>query len=433
MKHYFKETIKNLLRSRKLIHNEINLVEKLNSMNDTEIYQYKEEKFIKLFRHAIEKSKFYKEFYSHAGISYKDVQSLNDIKKLPVLTKDLLRKHYREILTVPRWKAFKSNTSGTTGTPLVVFKDYGAVRLEQAYIWVRRKSYGFMYGERLVSLRGVLGYNQFKMFVHATNTLYLSSYHINNEMAIQYYNEIQKFAPRAIEGYPSSLYNLCIALKEQNLKLNIPLTFTSSETLFDFQRFLITEVLGTKIYDWYGCTERTIALSEKTDNTGYMEEAGYSINEYDNEHILTTSLINNIFPLIRYKVDDIIDFEFTAGELKIYSVSGRKEDNIICKDRSHIGRLDHVFKGVKHLKLAQILQTKIGEIAVNVVPDDNFSISDEKLIIQNIHEKIGPDNIDIYMNRISEKDIIYTARNKFNLVVSKLVITEMEDAISISA
>lgn len=420
MKQYLKETIKYLLRSKPFIQKEINEVEKLYKMSDEELYRYKEEKFLKLFRRAITKSKFYKEFYRNAGIGINDIQSLEDIKKLPVLTKEMVRKNYKDILTVPRWKVTKAHTSGTTGTPLTLFQDYKTIKKEQAYIWIRRINYGFKFGEKQVSLRGNLNYNQFKMYVHASNTLYLSSYNINKEKSILYYKEIKRFKPKAIEGYPSSLYNLSVFLKEQDLKLNIPLAFTSSETLYEFQRKLIEDILGTKIYDGYGLTERTISIAQKQNKKEYYEEPGYSINEYNNESIFTTSLINDVFPLIRYEVNDIVITKKTFNDFAICSISGRKEDMIVCKDGSLIGRIDHVFKGVNNIKFAQIVQNKIGEIILNIVPEENYSLKDKQLIIDNIYQKMGRHNVDIKIEVISEKEIIYTSRNKFKLVVSKL-------------
>lgn len=420
LKTYLKETIKYLLRSKPFIKKEINEVEKLYKMSDEELYRYKEEKFLKLFRRAITKSKFYKEFYGNAGIGIKDIQSLEDIKKLPVLTKDMVRKNYNDILTVPRWKVTKAHTSGTTGTPLTIYQDYSTIKKEQAYIWVRRKNYGFKYKDKQVSLRGNLNNSQFKMYVHASSTLYLSSYNINKNKSILYYKEIKRFKPKAIEGYPSSLYNLCVFLKEQDLKLKIPLAFTSSETLYDFQRNLIEDILETKIYDRYGCTERSISIAQKQNKQEYYEEPGYSINEYNDDSIFTTSLINNVFPLIRYEVNDIVDTKIQSDNIVIGSISGRKEDMIICKDGSLIGRIDHVFKGVNNVKFAQILQNQIGEIIVNIVPEENYSIKDKQLIIDNIYQKMGKNNIDIKIEMVSEKEIIYSSRNKFKLVVSIL-------------
>jgi phenylacetate-CoA ligase len=259
------------------------------------------------------------------------------------------------------------------------------------------------------------------MYVHASNILYLSSYNINKDKSILYYKEIKQFEPKAIEGYPSSLYNLGVFLKEADLKLNIPLAFTSSETLYEFQRELIEDILGTKIYDRYGCTEKTISIAQKQNKQQeYYEEPGYSINEYNKDSIFTTSLINDVFPLIRYEVNDIVETKNTFDGFAICSISGRKEDMIVCKDGSLIGRIDHVFKGVNNIKFAQIIQNHSGGIIVNIVPEKNYSLKDKQLIIENIYHKMGKNNIDITINIISEKEIIYTSRNKFKLVISNI-------------
>ncbi len=62
-------------------------------------------------------------------------------------------------------------------------------------------------------LRGNLGKKDTMMYVHISNTLYLSSYNINEQTVWAYYKGIEKRSPRAIEGYPSSLYNLALLLK----------------------------------------------------------------------------------------------------------------------------------------------------------------------------------------------------------------------------
>ena len=89
-----------------------------------------------------------------------------------------------------------------------------------------------------------------------------------------YYDQILKHKPVAIEGYPSSLYSLALMLRDRGLQLHIPLAFTSSESLLDYQRALIETQFGTQVYDHYGTTERTIRLSEALNHNGYYEEPG---------------------------------------------------------------------------------------------------------------------------------------------------------------
>ena len=91
--------------------------------------------------------------------------------------------------------------------------------------------------------------------------MFLSSYNINPANTQFYYDSIRKFKPRAIEGYPSSLYTLALLLSDAGLKLEIPVAFTSSETLLPYQREKIEQQFNTQIFDLYGMTERGLQPS----------------------------------------------------------------------------------------------------------------------------------------------------------------------------
>ena len=117
-----------------------------------------------------------------------------------------------------------------------------------------------------MSLRGNLGKNEISLKVHISNTLFLSSYNINAYTAKKYHQLIEKHRPKAIEGYPSSLYSLALVLSDLGLECHIPLAFTSSETMHDYQKILIEKVFHTQIFDHYGTTERSIRLEESFDH-----------------------------------------------------------------------------------------------------------------------------------------------------------------------
>jgi phenylacetate-CoA ligase len=415
-----------MLRSGVTISPFVRNIERLYSLTEEELYAVNEKRFLEIFRKAITKSEFYKKLYAEYHIDIDDIKSIDDISKLPIIDKKMVNENPQLLLTIPKLLTFKSHTGGSTGAPLTVYNDYFSVLREQAYVYVFRNRRGFKTGNRLVSLRGNLGRDLLKLKVDISNTLYLSSYQINEQRIEKYYKEIISFKPIAIEGYPSSLYNLCCFLKEKNWKLSIPICFTSSETLFDFQRKLIEETLNTELYDYYGNTERTISLAECLDHRGYFSQPGYSINEFKEDRIITTSLINSSFPLIRYEVDDIVSLaaspSFINSELcLVNSIDGRNEDNIVAKDGSLIGRLDFLFKGVENIKLAQVVQTEKGKIGINIVPDGDFSETEKSKIVTHIAERIGFDNIDFTISIVDDSKIIYTKRNKFRQVVSTVL------------
>ena len=390
-------------------------------MNAEELKQRNEKRFLEIFRRAYDKSPFYHKLYTEEGIRKEDITCLEDIKKLPVITKDMVKKHADEMLTVPRWQVIRANTSGTTGTPLKIYESWPSIWWTQAYTYCSRKRDGFTYGQPLVSLRGHLNRNQTSLKIHLSNTLFLSSYNINSNTVEQYYKKIVTFRPIAIEGYPSSLYSLALFLKDAELELNIPITFTSSETLLDYQRDLIEERLGTEIYDRYSMTERTIFLVESHNHAGYYEAPGFSINEYIDDGEICTSLINDAFPLIRYRSNDIMEMAKSSEEnppIIVKKIEGRKDDYVICKDGSLVTRIDFIESG-QHIKACQWVQEEKGEVIVYIVPDENFTEADAYFVKNETLKRVGFDNMEVSTKIVGIEDLIYTQRGKFKLIVRK--------------
>lgn len=421
MKKYLIETGKYALRSYPLIRSYINDVEKLFAMNDEELHKRNEEQFLKIFRRAYDKSPFYHKLYTEAGIKKEDITGLDDIKKLPVVTKDMVKKHVGEMLTVSRRLVNGVYTSGSTGTPLKVYRSWPSIWRSQAYSYCARKRNGYTYGQRMVSIRGNLDRRQHHLNIHLSNTLYLSSYHISISTFERYYNLIVKHKPVAIEGYPSSLYSIALLLKETGRKLNIPMAFTSSETLLDYQRALIEEQMGTEIFDCYGMTERTIFLIESNSHDGYYEAPGYSINEYVEDGEICTSLISEAFPLIRYRSNDVMEMAERTTEkppVVVKKIKARVEDYLCCKDGSRMTMVDFIVTGKMAIKYTQFIQNKEGKLLINIVPDTGFSDADIKRIEQNIIHQIGADNVDYSIHLISEQELVYTSRGKYKFLIN---------------
>ena len=423
MNKYLKESIKYLLRSYPVIYPYVKEVERMYNMSHDELQGRNERVFLKIFRKAYTKSSFYHKLYTEAGIKLEDIKCLGDISKLPVVTKDMILHQSDALLTTSKWKLLKNRTSGTTGTPLTVFEDWKSIWKEQAYFYCYRKRCGYIYGQPLVSLRGNLGKKDTMMYVHISNTLYLSSYNINEQTVGAYYKGIEKRSPQAIEGYPSSLYNLALLLKDKGLYCNIPVCFTSSENLLDFQRQLIEERFQTKIFDHYGTTERTIRISESIKHDGYFEDPGYSINEYLKDRVVSTSLINSAFPLIRYQSSDVVILKENTKDdrVSIDRIQGRSGNCIKGKDGSiyNNAALTFILTYSHNIRYAQFIQKKNGKVLLNIVPEAVFSSQNLDELKQMIDLKIGLSNLELEINLIKEQDLIYTTRNKYSYIISE--------------
>ena len=190
IKKYIIESLKYILRSQLFVNRYVKEIEALYQMSPNELRARNEKCFLELFNKAFDKSSFYRNLYSQSGIKKEDIRCLEDIIKLPIITKDMIKAHAEEIRIAPKWKLIKNHTSGTTGTPLMVYEDWPSIWREQAYFYCYRKRCGYIYGQPIVSLRGNLEKKDLYLKVHISNTLYLSSYNINPQTTELYYKQI---------------------------------------------------------------------------------------------------------------------------------------------------------------------------------------------------------------------------------------------------
>lgn len=412
-KFYFKN---NLLTAHKM-----QQIDNLYNLDKKDLLEKYNQAFLKVFKGAIKSSVFYKNLYQQSGINLKDIQDLSDIKKLPIITRKDLQNNEDEIFYGSKKLKVNGYTSGTTGSPLVIYRTPLNIVTEQAYVMYYRSINGYKMGQPYLSIRGTLDRNtKFKFFKKA-NTLYISSPNINAGTIEFYYKLIRDHNPVAVEAFPSYLYKVCQEMEKKGLEWKIPNAFTSSETLYDFERKKIESFLNTNIHDLYGNAERTIMLTEDQ-NGKYSPPPLYSINEFEEDRIITTALTNKSFPFIRYEVNDKIlvngnDLMQNIVAPDIVQIDGRAADTLDLKDGSVVGCIDHSFKGLNHLEYAQVHQYNIDEpIEIKLVVKPQFGEDDLNLFKSKFIKMVGSDTPYI-INYCNREELTYSAANKFKLVI----------------
>jgi phenylacetate-CoA ligase len=128
-------------------------------------------------------------------------------------------------------------------------------------------------------------------------------------------------------------------------------------------------------------------------------------------------------PLIRYDVGDTVvvskDQSCRCGSngLLLDEISGRKEDYILTRDRRLVGRLDHLFKNARNVRLAQICQKDLGSITIRIVPELGFSNHDEDEIREEARLRLGS-SMEVKFEMVSH--IPRTKSGKFPFVISEI-------------
>ena len=213
----------------------------------------------KLLVHAYENVPLYRERYSDHGLSLSQIRrfELEDLSKLPFLTKDDLRKfgtstllsHKREI-----GGTFFSS-SGSTGTPTQILYSYAFHQRVNAFMEARVRHWAGVSG---ATPRGMIGgrriipdaanrppFYRHNIFEQQT---YFSAYHISSQNAQNYLKGIRENGVEYMTGYATSNYFLATNFDQLNLPApNLKAVITSSEKLTAAMRNLFYKVYGCKL------------------------------------------------------------------------------------------------------------------------------------------------------------------------------------------
>jgi phenylacetate-CoA ligase len=407
---------------------EIKYIKQHEHLSEAEHTALKQEKAMDMVRYAKKHARYYRNLYRNAPTD----RPFDEVfPSLPVINKGDILANRNAMCTTSRLFLKEGLTSGTSGTPLTVYRSPGSIIRENAYVWYFRMMHDWNIGDRVVSMRGKLDNKTLSYYNKAENVLYLSIYMLSASTIKKYVELIEQFKPKAISTLPSTLYTMVNLMDQANLQLHIPKVFTASSTLYPFQREKMERILNTKVIDWYGNAERTITLGQCA-HGNYHEFPMYSLNEFKKSGVITTALTNRSFPLIRYFVDDVFhlkDGPCACGREKAISyIQGRFEDAVLLSDGTLVNGLGIAFQGIKHLQYAQIIQEKVNSIQVNLVTAPGFTKEDEQMILKRLRQRMN-DTATIEFNSIHEDDIIRTPSGKFTLIISKIDMARLPDAL----
>jgi len=329
-------------------------------------------------------------------------------------------------------------TSGTTGTPLIVYRSAESAAMEQAFIQRHWTWAGFLPGDTRVTLRGDMvvpmeqsrpPYWYWNRFEHQ---LVVSSRHLRDPFVDAIIAEIRKVAPKALQAYPSTAYSLAKFLRDRDEYLPIPFLFSASEPLYDHQRELIAERMGCAVFDMYGMAER-VAFATGCEYGNMHVNSDYSFVEILDDqgmptggegYVVGTTFHNRVMPLVRYRLSDrtrLVSDICPCGRTfpVIQPVTGKYEDSITGTGGNPISPsvLTFAFKGVKNIAKSQVAQVAYGHWEVRVVPMPGFSREDEDKLVENIHHLVDS-QVSVSVVEVSE--LANTKAGKFRWIVNEV-------------
>ena len=306
-------------------------------------------------KHVYENMPYYREKMKQAGVKPEDIHGIEDLHKLPFLSKDDLRDQYPYGLLATDLKNCVriQSTSGTTGRRVVAFYTQHDVDLWEdccaravvAAGGTNEDVCQVCYGYGLFT--GGPGLNGGS---HKVGCLTLPMSSGNTERQIQFMMDLQSTILCCTPSYAAYLGE---SLKEHGYKPednHLKAGIFGAEPWTEEMRHNLEESLGIKAYDIYGLTETSgpgVAF-ECCEQSGMQinednfipeiidPETGETLPEGEKGELVFTSITKEAFPLLRYRTRDICVLsrkKCSCGRtlIKMAKPMGRSDDMLIIR------------------------------------------------------------------------------------------------------
>ncbi len=392
------------------------------SMNRPQMEHLQNALVNRLVNHAYSCSPFYRSVMDNSGLTPEDIKCKDDLRKLPILTKSIMREHLGTIKTSGRFgkRLVKDTSSGSTGNQAILYKS---------------PYYRYMSNAALLRCFYMTGWDRYDKSVWLWNNIYeekklhekiaaKTGTIINRIMVIdtvtrqensfyRYAKKIDRFAPGVIFGNARIILEFAKFMLDNSILFpSIRLVVTSVEQLDG--RHLIAKAFNSPVFDLYSSRECYGIAVEIQQGIFATADDHVAINIYENNKVILTALHSYGFPLINYQIGDkaesldtsqtlapiISSLPFNTISLKI----GRISEDFITKDGTRICA-SALMTNIASLELnaaeQQIVQTGYTDFTVNYVPCTDINPEYEKIVL-NILRKFTYNNCSVIFKKVNE-------------------------------
>ncbi len=402
-----------------------------------------------LVRHAYDKVPYYRRIFDERALKPNDIECSEDLGKLPVLTKQLIRNNFDNLMApdFPAKELIPNCTGGSTGEPLSFYSTrddlciWGFAAAQRAYKWA-----GNELGEKCLWLRQRQPYRSTMEKLRETaaqffeRILFLDANEMSVESLPLFVKKLEDFQPKFMRGYPSAIYLLARFIeREGKPRLRPKAIITTSEQLYDYQRDLFSKVFQCETYSHYTSWEVHAIATECPEHSGYHIAAENTIVEIADDEgrpvpvggegrVLITNLHNYAMPFIRYDMGDLGVSSDKAcpcgrGLPLLAALNGRTTDVIFTRSGKSIPgiALPWDFLASLGVEQFQIVQETYERVVVKLVlgreyPGERLDKLTREIISQ--YRPIFGEDVDITVELVDQ--ILPTEVGKRRVVISNL-------------
>lgn len=334
------------------------MIPEIEKATVAEIKTFQEEKLEGLLTYLNTHSEYYKRIFKEHNIDLDTIKTLEDLRRIPITTKEDLQKYNDDFICVPKHKIIDYvTTSGTLGEPVTfALTDNDLERLAHneaisfACAGVRQKD--VLQLMTTMDRRFMAGLAYFL----GVRKLGAGIIRVGNGIPELQWDSIQKFKPTYLIAVPSFLLKLIEYAQQHGIDINasgVKGAICIGESLRedDFSANILNKKIrehwDIELYSTYASTEMNTAFTECEEQQGghhhpeliiveILNNEDHPVNDGEVGELTITTIGVEAMPLLRFKTGDMVKAHYNPCDcgrntLRLGPVVGRKKQMIKYK------------------------------------------------------------------------------------------------------
>ncbi len=345
---------------------------------------------------------YYHDLFARIGFAPDSVTGLNDLSRLPFLTKALIRQHTEALKATDAGPLKRYNTGGSSGEPLVFYIGKDRVSHDVASKWRATRWWDVDIGDPEIVVWGSpieLGSQDRVRAIRdrALRTSLLAAFEMSDANLDRFVAQIRAVRPRMLFGYPSALAHIAAHADKRGIAMTdigVKVAFVTSEKLYDYQREQIAKTFGCRVANGYGGRDAGFIAHECPSGSMHITAEDLIVETIGPDdrptpagtpgEIVVTHLATREFPFIRYRTGDVGVLGSSRcacgrGLPLLQEIQGRSTDFVVAQNGTimHGLALIYVIRDLAGVRQFKIIQESQDLVRVLLVVDAAF---DHKLL-----------------------------------------------------
>ncbi|WP_326539098.1 phenylacetate--CoA ligase family protein [Pseudorhodoferax sp.] len=383
---------------------------------------------------------YYREVFQQLRFDPRSVQSIDDLRQLPLLTKPIIRAQVERLKAQDHGELTRYNTGGSSGEPLVFYMGKSRKSHDVAAKWRATRWWGVDIGDPELVVWGSpieLGTQDRirKLRDGLMRSTLLPAFEMSAANLDRFVEVIRSVRPAMLFGYPSSLSLIAQHARAAGRamdQLGIRVAFVTSEKLYPEQEQTIREVFGCPVANGYGardagfiahqCPAGSLHISAEHVIVETLQPDGTPVPAGQAGEIVITHMATAEFPFVRYRTGDVgvlDDGTCSCGRCLpvLREVQGRTTDFVVARDGTimHGLALIYTVRDLPGVERFRIEQLSLDETVVKIVAGTGFDAASEQRIVHDFRARLGS-AVRVRIEKVGE--IPNEASGKYRYVVS---------------